>query len=153
MERFTFPKGAGLTYVFMATDGRTPRVLIVEDDEEIAQALQRSLRLEGYEVRVAPDGERALGDARSYIPDLVVLDLGLPGLDGYQVAQRLREDPALKSVTLIAATGYGQEEDLRRSREVGFDQHLVKPIDPGELQRLLAELAADPAVARGGGER
>jgi len=95
----------------------------------------------GHSIQVAHTGPSALEVAAAFRPDAIILDIGLPGLDGYQVAQRLREDPALRSVTLIAATGYGQEEDLRRSREVGFDQHLVKPIDPGELQRLLAEVA------------
>jgi two-component system CheB/CheR fusion protein len=79
--------------------------------------------------------------AATFRPDVVLLDIGLPGLDGYQVAQRLREDPALKDVTLIAASGYGQEADRRRSREVGFDRHLVKPVDPRELREILAGIA------------
>jgi PAS domain S-box-containing protein len=120
---------------------RPLRVLVVDDSEDTTELLGTLLEMAGHSIQVAHTGPSALEVAASFRPDAVILDIGLPGLDGYQVAQRLREDPALRSMTLIAATGYGQEEDLRRSREVGFDQHLVKPIDPGELQRLLAELA------------
>ena len=120
---------------------RPLRVLVVDDSEDTTELLGTLLEMAGHSIQVAHTGPSALEVAAAFRPDAVILDIGLPGLDGYQVAQRLREDPALRSVTLIAATGYGQEEDLRRSREVGFDQHLVKPIDPGELQRLLAELA------------
>jgi two-component system, OmpR family, response regulator MprA len=120
----------------MVSDGRTPRVLIVEDDEEIAQALQRSLRLEGYEVRVAPDGERALGDARSYIPDLVVLDLGLPGLDGIEVARRLRADG---DVPILMLTARDAVESRVEGLDSGADDYLVKPF---ERQELLARLRA-----------
>ncbi|HET9212235.1 MAG TPA: ATP-binding protein [Thermoanaerobaculia bacterium] len=120
---------------------RPLRVLVVDDSEDTTELLGTLLEMAGHSIQVAHTGPSALEAAAAFRPDAIILDIGLPGLDGYQVAQRLRGDPALKSVTLIAATGYGQEEDLRRSREVGFDQHLVKPIDPGELQRLLAELA------------
>lgn len=120
---------------------RPLRVLVVDDSQDTTELLGTLLEMAGHSIQVAHTGPSALEAAAAFRPDAIILDIGLPGLDGYQVAQRLREDPALKSVTLIAATGYGQEEDLRRSREVGFDQHLVKPIDPGELQRLLAELA------------
>ncbi len=123
------------------TSSRPLRVLVVDDSEDTTELLGTLLEMAGHSIQVAHTGPSALEVASAFRPDAVILDIGLPGLDGYQVAQRLREDPALKSMTLIAATGYGQEEDLRRSREVGFDQHLVKPIDPGELQRLLAELA------------
>ncbi len=125
----------------LGRSSRPLRVLVVDDSEDTTELLGTLLEMAGHSIQVAHTGPSALEVAAAFRPDAVILDIGLPGLDGYQVAQRLREDPALKSVTLIAATGYGQEEDLRRSREVGFDQHLVKPIDPGELQRLLAELA------------
>jgi PAS domain S-box-containing protein len=129
-----------------AAEKRSPssrplRVLVVDDSEDTTELLGTLLEMAGHSIQVAHTGPSALEVAAAFRPDAIILDIGLPGLDGYQVAQRLREDPALQSVTLIAATGYGQEEDLRRSREVGFDHHLVKPIDPGELQRLLAELA------------
>jgi PAS domain S-box-containing protein len=119
---------------------RPLRVLVVDDSEDTTELLGTLLEMAGHSIQVAHTGPSALEVAAAFRPDAIILDIGLPGLDGYQVAQRLREDPALRSIALIAATGYGQEEDLRRSREVGFDRHLVKPIDPGELQRLLAEL-------------
>jgi len=120
----------------MATDGRSARVLIVEDDEEIAHALQRSLRLEGYEVRIAPDGEQALADVRSYIPDLVILDLGLPGVDGIEVAQRLR---AHGDVPILVLTARDAVESRVEGLDSGADDYLVKPF---ERQELLARLRA-----------
>src|SRR3954469_13338941 len=120
----------------MAVDGRTPRVLIVEDDEEIAQALQRSLRLEGYEVRLAPDGEKALADARSYVPDLVLLDLGLPGVDGMEVAKRLRADG---DVPILMLTARDALEARVEGLDSGADDYLVKPF---ERQELLARMRA-----------
>src|SRR3954469_13240183 len=120
----------------MAVDGRTPRVLIVEDDEEIAQALQRSLRLEGYEVRLAPDGEKALADARSYVPDLVLLDLGLPGVDGMEVARRLRADG---DVPILVLTARDALESRVEGLDSGADDYLVKPF---EREELLARMRA-----------
>src|SRR2546423_7132615 len=120
----------------MAIDGRTPRVLIVEDDVEIAQALQRSLRLEGYEVRLAADGERALADARSYVPDLVLLDLGLPGVDGIEVARRMRADG---DVPILMLTARDALESRVEGLDSGADDYLVKPF---ERQELLARIRA-----------
>ncbi len=120
---------------------RPLRVLVVDDSQDTTELLGALLEMAGHSVQVAHTGPAALGAAAVFRPDAVILDIGLPGLDGYQVAERLREDPLCKNAMLIAATGYGQEEDLRRSREAGFDRHLVKPIDPADLRRLLAELA------------
>src|SRR3954453_12613225 len=120
----------------MAVDGRTPRVLIVEDDEEIAQALQRSLRLEGYEVRLVPDGEGALADARSYVPDLVLLDLGLPGLDGIDVARRLRADGDVPILMLSARDAWMSRVEGRSARSDYY------PVKPFERQELLARMRA-----------
>src|SRR5213083_905187 len=125
----------------MATNGRTPRVLIVEDDVEIAQALQRSLRLEGYEVRIAPDGEQALTDARSYVPDVVLLDLGLPGLDGVDVARRLRADG---DVPILMLTARDALESRVEGLDSGADDYLVKPF---ERQELLARRPPRGAAA------
>ena len=91
----------------------------------------------GHDVRVAHNGLTALAIARDYVPDVVLLDIGLPIMDGYQVAQRPRRDPSLDHVQLIALTGYGQPEDRRRSREAGFDHHLAKPVHPCALQAAL----------------
>jgi PAS domain S-box-containing protein len=118
--------------------GRSLRILVVDDSEDTAETMGTLLEMAGHSIQVAHSGPAALEMAASFRPEAILLDIGLPGLDGYQVAQRLREDPALKGVALIAASGYGQEEDLRRSREAGIDHHLVKPIDLRELQDLLA---------------
>jgi two-component system CheB/CheR fusion protein len=96
------------------------------------------LRLQGQDVRVAYEGPAALELAREFRPEVVLLDLGMPGLDGYEVARRLRQQPGLEGILLVAVTGWGQEEDRRRSREAGFDLHWVKPVEPAALRELLA---------------
>jgi two-component system, OmpR family, response regulator MprA len=120
----------------MSDYARAVRVLVVEDDEEIAQALQRSLRMEGYEVRIAGDGVSALDDAHAFLPDLVVLDLGLPRLDGIDVAKRLREDDDVPILMLTARDALEARVD---GLDAGADDYLVKPF---ERQELLARLRA-----------
>jgi DNA-binding response OmpR family regulator len=120
----------------MSVTGRDPRVLVVEDDEEIAQVLQRSLRLEGYEVRVAADGEAALDQSAAFNPDLVILDLGLPKLDGMEVARRLR---AADDVPILMLTARDALEARVEGLDAGADDYLVKPF---ERQELLARLRA-----------
>jgi len=113
------------------------RILVVEDNRDTADSLRILLELNGYEVTVAysgPDGVKAAEQRR---PDVVLCDIGLPGLDGYGVARKLRDNPATAKARLIAVTAYGQEEDRRHSHEAGFEQHLVKPVDPDDLQRVL----------------
>jgi PAS domain S-box-containing protein len=117
-------------------------VLVVEDNPDGARSLALLLRWEGHEVLVAHEGQAALELARSRRPAVVLLDLGLPGMDGFEVARRLRREPGLERVLLVAVSGYGQEEDCRRAREAGCDAHLVKPADLAELRRLLAARAA-----------
>jgi CheY-like chemotaxis protein/two-component sensor histidine kinase len=114
------------------------RILVVEDSKDAAEALRVLLELRGHEVRVAHTGPQGVAAAKEWRPDVVLCDIGLPGLDGYGVARALRLNPATARARLLALTGYGQEEDRRRSREAGFDHHLVKPADPEELQGLLA---------------
>ncbi len=116
---------------------RPPRVLIVEDDEEITQVLTRSLRLEGYDVGAAGDGNAALEQARSFSPDLVILDLGLPGLDGIDVARRLRE--ASDDVPILILTARDALESRVQGLDTGADDYLVKPF---ERQELLARMRA-----------
>jgi DNA-binding response OmpR family regulator len=116
---------------------RPVRVLVVEDDEEIAQVLQRSLRLEGYEVKLAVDGVRALEEAHAFLPDIVVLDLGLPRLDGIDVAKRLREDG--DDVPILILTARDALDSRVEGLDVGADDYLVKPF---ERQELLARLRA-----------
>jgi two-component system response regulator MprA len=120
----------------MNLSGRDPRVLVVEDDEEIAQVLQRSLRLEGYEVRIAGDGEAALDQSAAFNPDLVILDLGLPKLDGIEVARRLR---SADDVPILMLTARDALEARVEGLDSGADDYLVKPF---ERQELLARLRA-----------
>jgi CheY-like chemotaxis protein len=114
------------------------RVLVVDDVRDAADSLALVMKLTGHEVCAVYDGRTALRVAGPFRPDAVLLDLGLPGLDGYEVARRLRGEVGLRDALLIATTGFGQEEDRRRSREVGFDYLLLKPFDLPELERLLA---------------
>jgi CheY-like chemotaxis protein len=123
-------------------------VLVVDDNADAADSLAVLLGTQGHEVRVAYDGPGGLAAAAECRPDVVVCDIGMPGMSGLEVARRLRADPALADTLLVALTGWGQEEDRRRSREAGFDRHLTKPVDPGELQRVLA--AAGTARPRAG---
>jgi signal transduction histidine kinase len=113
------------------------RVLVVDDNGDAAESLALLLRLAGHEARVAHDGPGALKEAEAFPPDAVLLDIGLPGMDGYEVARRLRRLEGARSATLVAVTGYGQDDDLRRSKEAGFDHHLIKPVDPSTLYDLL----------------
>lgn len=114
------------------------RVLVVDDNVDAARSYAEIARLWKHEVRVAYDGPAALEMAKAYRPEIVLLDIGLPGISGYEVARRLRQQPEFQKTFLVATTGYGQEEDRRRSREAGFNCHLVKPVAPDTLQDLLA---------------
>ena len=116
------------------------RVLVVDDNMDAADSLALLLRLSGQEVRVAHDGPTALLAAQAFRPELVLLDLGMPGMDGYEVARRLRQQPESRTALVVALTGWGQDSDRRRSAEAGFDQHLVKPVEPSDLEKLLAEV-------------
>ena len=102
--------------------------------------MQDLLEFWGYEARLAANGAEGIHLARQFHPEVVLLDLGLPGMDGFEVARRLRAEPDLGGVHLVAITGYGQEEDRRRSREAGMDRHLTKPVDPDTLRALLEQL-------------
>ncbi len=122
------------------------RVLVVDDNVDAAVSLGMLLKLAGQEVRVAYDGPAALRQATEFRPELVLLDIGMPGMDGYEVCRRLREESGLGQAILVALTGWGQDEDRRRSHEAGFDHHIVKPVEPSALQRLLEDLPAGAAV-------
>jgi PAS domain S-box-containing protein len=114
------------------------RVLVVDDNVDAAESMAMLLRLWGHHVQLAHNGPEALQAVKTYQPEVVLLDIGLPGMNGYDVAQQLRQQPELQNAVLIAVTGYGQDEDRRRSRGAGFDHHLTKPVDPESLQSLLA---------------
>jgi PAS domain S-box-containing protein len=118
------------------------RVLIVDDDEDTAETLAMLLESSGHDVRMAHDGPAALEAALDYRPDVMLLDIGLPMLNGFEVAERLRKDPAIERTVLVAVTGYGQERDRKRTAEAGFDYHLVKPADFLDVQKILVTVAA-----------
>ena len=130
-----------------ATDGHSAaapaasvsrRVLVVDDNADAARTFAEIASLWKHDVRVTYTGAAALELAKSYHPDVVLLDIGLPGMSGYQVARLLRRQPEFAKTLLVAVTGYGQEEDRRRSREAGFNHHLVKPVAPDALHDVLA---------------
>ena len=116
------------------------RILVVDDNHDSALSLAMMLSIMGHETRTAHDGESAVATAESFLPDVILLDIGLPKLNGYEVAQRIRESDWGQSMFLIAVTGWGQEEDRQRSSEVGLNVHMVKPVEPAALERLLSEL-------------
>jgi CheY-like chemotaxis protein len=120
----------------MDSDRRTLRVLVVEDFPDTAETIAAILRYGGHEVRIAPDGEEALNAAQSWQPDVVLLDIGLPKVDGWEVAKRLRRR-AGRHALVIAVTGYGTPDDFQRSGEAGIDLHLLKPADPELLLSML----------------
>jgi signal transduction histidine kinase len=117
------------------------RVLIVDDNADGADSLAIILRIVGNDTRTAYDGQEGVELAEAFRPDVVLFDIGMPKLNGYEACRRVRERPWASSVVLIAVTGWGQEEDRQRSRDAGFDHHMVKPVDPNALMKLLAELS------------
>jgi signal transduction histidine kinase/ActR/RegA family two-component response regulator len=123
---------------------RQRRIMVVDDNAEAADSLAMLLEFLGADVRVARDGPSAVEAFATYDPAAVLLDIGMPGMDGYEVARQLRSRFADRRTLLVALTGWGQEEDRRRAREAGFDHHLIKPADLDTLQRLLASLGAHP---------
>jgi CheY-like chemotaxis protein len=116
---------------------RSLRILVVDDNVDAADGLKMLLELNREQVRVAYDGESALTIARDFRPQVVLLDVGMPRMDGYEIARRLKAAPETRETVLVAVTGWGQPEDRKRSREAGFDHHLVKPVEPSTLERLL----------------
>jgi len=119
------------------------RVLIVDDNPDVANSLARLLRMQSHEVKTAEHGQAALALLPHFRPETVLLDIGLPGMDGYEVAQAIRKHPDGESLILVALTGYGQDEDRRRSQEAGFDHHLVKPVELASLLALIAMTRGD----------
>jgi len=122
------------------------RVLVVDDNWDSATTLGMLLRMVGHDVQTAHDGVEALRVAGEFRPAVVLLDIGLPKLNGYETARRLRKEPWGSRVILIATTGWGQAADRERSSDAGFDHHLVKPVDPTALIQLLASLKQTTTV-------
>ena len=125
-----------------AAHGR--RILVVDDNRDAAESLSELLEMIGNETRVVLDGLAAVEAAASWRPDIVLLDIGLPGLNGYEAARRIRAQAEGSRIVLCALTGWGQNADRLKSRDAGFDHHLVKPVDPAALERLLAGITASP---------
>jgi two-component system, sensor histidine kinase len=125
-----------------------PLVLLIEDNTDAREALRVLLELDGYDVAAAGDGPEGLDIARGKTPAVALIDIGLPGIDGYEVARRLRQLPGPRPF-LVALTGYSDPEDRRRAEEAGFDAHVVKPVDPDELTRLLTRLGVPGPGSRG----
>jgi CheY-like chemotaxis protein len=119
------------------------RVLVVDDNVDTADSLTLLVELLNHDVRTAYDGPTALEIAVEYRPNVALLDIGLPGLNGYEVATRIRQQAGLEGIVLVAITGYGQESDRQLAMEAGFDHHLVKPVDFDKVQRLLATTPVD----------
>jgi CheY-like chemotaxis protein len=128
---------------------RPLRILVVDDNVDLASGLSKLINHLGHEVETTHDGPAAIETARAFRPDAVLLDIGLPGMDGYEVASRLRSEEVIGSLILVAITGYGHEEDRRRSHEAGFDFHLVKPIDLDALRQILDQITRHSPVDRG----
>jgi len=119
--------------------------MVVEDNVDAARMLEWALHLEGHQVRLAFEGREAVDAAAAFRPDVIVLDIGLPYMNGYDAARAIRQLPGLEDVYIVAVTGYGQESDFAKSREAGIDDHLVKPI---ELDTLLRAVAGRGAATR-----
>lgn len=115
----------------------------MDDKVDAAQSMTMLLQALGQDARFAHDGLGAIKAALDYVPEVVLLDIGLPIVDGFQVARRIRQEPTLRNVVLVALTGYGQESDKQRSREAGFNHHLVKPVDIAEIESILSAVAAN----------
>jgi CheY-like chemotaxis protein len=120
------------------------RILVVDDNQDAANSLAAVLKLMGHELQTAYDGLEALHVAAAFRPDLMLLDIGMPKLNGYDTARRIREQPWGKGIVLVALTGWGQDEDKRKSEQAGFNAHLVKPVDPAALDTLLGGLNPSP---------
>jgi CheY-like chemotaxis protein len=117
------------------------RILIVDDNRDSADSLSMMLKIMGNDTRTAYDGEEAVAVANEFRPAVILLDIGLPRLNGYEACRRIREQTKGKELVIIAQTGWGQDEDRQRTHQAGFDHHMVKPVDPQALMSLLAELS------------
>jgi CheY-like chemotaxis protein len=129
-----------------SSPARSFSVLVVDDNRDVAESTATLLEIAGHEVHIAFDGMSALKTAATVRPQLALIDIGLPGIDGYEVARRLRQDPVHNGAWICALSGYDSEEDRERSARAGFDHHFVKPLDPAKLADTLAALATARAA-------
>jgi len=119
------------------------RILVVDDSEKFAKMIGMMLEMVfGQEVHLAFDGATAIATAKKFLPDLILMDIGMPGMNGYEVCQAMRQEPLLKNTMIVAQTGWGQKEHFQRSKEVGFDRHLVKPVSVDTLREVLCALTS-----------
>jgi PAS domain S-box-containing protein len=142
------PDGGAVEQESRPSGGTPPaprRILVVDDNVDAADSLSQLLAMFGHEVRTTHDGEAGLEEAAAFRPDLILMDIGMPRLNGYDAARRIREQPWGKDVILVALTGWGQEEDRRKSQEAGFDAHMTKPVETAAMEKLLAGLRSDTA--------
>ncbi len=121
-----------------AADRRS--VLVVDDNVDAAKTMTLLVKLKGHRCEMALDGRQAIDQARTLQPDLILLDIGMPGLDGYETCRLLRREPAIAAAKIVALTGWGQAEDRQRSEAAGFDLHLTKPVEPERIFELLQQL-------------
>ena len=138
----TMPDVNPLPVTPSAAAPRRFKILVVDDNHDSALSMAMMLQIMGHETRTAHDGESAVSTAETFLPEVILLDIGLPKLNGYEVAQRIRETTWGQTMYLIAVTGWGQDEDRQRSSEVGLNLHMVKPVEPAALEKLLAALPA-----------
>ena len=124
-----------------ATPVHSRRILVVDDNVDSAESMAVLMKLLGHQIAIAYDGESALETAGTFKPEIIILDVGLPRMHGYQVAERLRALPENKNLVIVALTGYGREQDRRRAMDAGFDYHFVKPMDFGTLELLVNGLS------------
>ena len=129
----------------IAASSKPARILVIDDNVDTARVMAKLLKLLGHEVKISHDGPEGIETARDFRPSFVLLDIGLPGMDGYEVAAQLRREVCCKESVIIAVSGYGQDEDRRRSKEAGFHHHLIKPLDHDALITLLATSTTRPA--------
>jgi CheY-like chemotaxis protein len=124
------------------------RILIIDDSRDAAHTLKMLLGKVGHQVEVADDGQSGIAAARQFVPEIVFCDIGMPGMDGYQVAEALRADETTRNAYLVAVTGYGQDDDQAKALQSGFDRHLTKPVGWSMLQSIIAEIP--PQQSTGG---
>ena len=129
----------------LSSQGPQRRILVVDDNTDAAETLAIMLGFMGHEVRMAHDGEAGVAAAAAFRPVLVLMDLGMPRLNGYQAARRIRAEPWGSAPLLVALTGWGADDDRQRTRDAGFDRHLVEPVDPAALAKMIAEMPTESA--------
>ena len=120
-----------------SSNGKPYRILVVDDNENCAKVLMWTMEMLGHTVKMAVDGKAAIALAQLFHPEIVLLDIGMPGMNGYEICQAMRNEPALQNTVFIALTGWGEREHHERSKEAGFDYHLVKPLDIEALKDIL----------------